>query len=254
MMRALKARLSQGYRTNRFPQENPKLSPRYAGLPEFDRGTCSGCGACGEICPTEAISAREAPLEFRLDLGRCIFCRECEKACAPGAISFSKSFRMGTTEREGLVLGGEGPLRIERLREAMLSRFGRAMKLRVVSAGGCGACEADVNVLETIGFDLNRFGISITASPRHADALLLTGPVSANMELALKKTWEAMPEPKLVIAVGACAISGGIYRGLPEVRGGSTLPVDLYVPGCPPHPMSLLAGLLGLLGRLPDAP
>jgi len=74
------------------------------------------------------------------------------------------------------------------------------------------------------------------------------------MELALKKTWEAMPEPKLVIAVGACAISGGIYRGLPEVRGGSTLPVDLYVPGCPPHPMSLLAGLLGLLGRLPSAP
>ncbi len=108
-------------------------------------------------------------------------------------------------------------------------------------------------MLETIGFDLSRFGISYAASPRHADAILVTGPVSGNMELALKKTWEAMPEPKLVIAIGACAISGGMYRGLPEVRDGasSSLPVNLYIPGCPPHPMSILNGLLSLLGRIP---
>ena len=251
MMRALMARLRQGYRTNRFPKEDPELSSRYAGLPILDSGACTACGACENACPVDAISARLAPLEFNLDLGRCIFCGECEKACDKGAISFSKSFRMGSTQREGLLLGGSVPMSIEHLQEAMLSRFGRAMKIRVVSAGGCGACEADINVLETIGFDLSRFGISITASPRHADALIVTGPVSRNMELALKKTWEAMPEPKLVIAVGACAISGGIYRGMPDVHNGSTLPVNLYIPGCPPHPLTILNGLLTLLGRVP---
>jgi len=254
MMRALKARLRQGYRTNGFPREDPRLSPRYAGLPVLDKGACTACGSCEEACPTQAISARMAPLDFTLDLGKCIFCRECEKACTAKAITFTHSFRMGATEREGLVVGGEVPMRVERLQKAMLSRFGRAMKLRVVSAGGCGACEADVNVLETIGFDLSRFGVSVTASPRHADALLLVGPVSANMELALEKTWEAMPGPKLFIAVGACAISGGIYRGLPRVRNGSTLPVDLYIPGCPPHPMTILNGILSLLDRAPANP
>ena len=253
MMRAFRARLRQGYRTNRFPKEDPGLSPRYAGLPVLDPGACDACGACGDVCPTRAIVASAAQRELRLDLGKCVFCRECEKACGRGAISFSKSFRMGATEREGLVLGGDASMRIERLNGEMLRCFGHAMKIRVVSAGGCGACEADVNVLETIGFDLSRFGISYAASPRHADAILVTGPVSGNMELALKKTWEAMPEPKLVIAIGACAISGGMYRGLPEVRDGasSSLPVNLYIPGCPPHPMSILNGLLSLLGRIP---
>ena len=254
MMRALKARLRQGYRTIGFPRTDPSLSPRYAGLPALDKGACTACGACVEVCPTEAISARLAPLEFELDLGRCIFCGDCEKVCSAKAITFTQSFRMGATEREGLLVGGQTPMRIERLREAVLSRFSHSMKIRVVSAGGCGACEADVNVLETIGFDLSRFGISVTASPRHADALLLVGPVSANMELALEKTWEAMPGPKLLIAVGACAISGGIYRGLPDVRDGSTLAVDLYIPGCPPHPLSILNGLLSLLDRIPAGP
>jgi Ni,Fe-hydrogenase III small subunit/formate hydrogenlyase subunit 6/NADH:ubiquinone oxidoreductase subunit I len=253
MMRALNARLRQGYRTNPFPAEDPVLSPRYAGLPQLDPGACNACGECEKACPTQAISAHTAPSELKLDLGRCIFCGECEKACDQGAISFSKTFRMGATEREGLVLGKNTEMRIKRLNDEMLRCFGHAMKIRVVSAGGCGACEADVNVLETIGFDLSRFGIGYAASPRHADALLVTGPVSGNMELALKKTWEAMPDPKLVIAVGACAISGGIYRGMPEVRDGadSTLPVNLYIPGCPPHPISILNGLLGLLNRLP---
>ncbi|MCX7026728.1 MAG: 4Fe-4S binding protein [Spirochaetes bacterium] len=254
MMRTVKARLRQGYRTNRFPKENPKLSSRYTGLPALDSGACTACGACEEVCPTEAISTSLAPLGFTLDLGRCIFCGACENACGQGAIAFSGNFRMGATDRKGLVLGGDTSMRIERLREEMLRCFGHAMKIRVVSAGGCGACEADVNVLETIGFDLSRFGISITASPRHSDALVVTGPVSGNMELALKKTWDAMPEPKFVIAVGACAISGGIYRGMPEVRdgAGSTLPVALFIPGCPPHPLSILNALLSLLDRMPN--
>jgi Ni,Fe-hydrogenase III small subunit len=134
------------------------------------------------------------------------------------------------------------------------SLFGRSLKLRQVSAGGCNACEADTNVLTTVVFDLSRFGIRFVASPRHADGLLITGPATENMALALQKTYDALAEPRLVIAVGACAISGGPFAGHAEVRNGATalLPVDLFIPGCPPHPITILDGLLRLLGRLED--
>ena len=124
-----------------------------------------------------------------------------------------------------------------------------------MSAGGCGDCEADLNVLSTIVFDLGRFGIQFVASPRHADGLVVTGPVTENMRSALLETYAAIPAPKLVIAVGAEAISGGVFRGHPEVHDGcgSLLPVDLFIPGWPPHPLTILDGLLRLLGRLEDS-
>jgi Ni,Fe-hydrogenase III small subunit len=168
-----------------------------------------------------------------------------------GAVSFTRQWRLAARRREGLRAAGGGVPPLEPLGADLRRLLGRSFRIRQVSAGGCNACEADANVLSTVGFDLSRFGIGFVASPRHADALLVTGPVSGNMALALEKTWRAVPSPKVVIASGACAISGGPYAGNPEVRGGAAalVPVDLFVPGCPPHPLTLLHALLALLGR-----
>ena len=127
----------------------------------------------------------------------------------------------------------------------------KSLKIRQISAGGCAACELDFNVLGTLAWDMGRFGIQVVASPRHADCILVTGPVSRNMLLALKKGYEAAPHPVWVIACGACAISGGIYQDSPETMSGveEILKPDLYVPGCPPHPTTLLEGILRLMNR-----
>ena len=161
---------------------------------------------------------------------------------------------MAARHREDLVLGGTGEAQVRlaaALDETLLRLFGRSLRLRQVSAGGCNACEADTNVLGTIGWDLGRFGIQFVASPRHADCLLVTGPVTRNMAEALRRTWEATPDPKIVIAVGDCGSDGGIFAGSYAVAGGvsAVIPVDAVIPGCPPSPGALLAGLLDALGR-----
>jgi len=245
-------RLRQGHRTAAYPDEPPSLPDRFRGHPWLEPARCpDGCRECIEACPTDALRLDGRGLG--LDLGRCLFCPECSAACPAGAIGFSGEHAMAARRREDLVVHGELLGRAQALEERMLRLFRRSLKLRQVSAGGCNACEADVNVLSTPVFDLGRFGIQMVASPRHADGLLITGAVSENMRLALEKTYEAVPAPKIVIAVGACAISGGPYAGHPEVLGGAgaVVPVDLWIPGCPPHPYTILEGLLALLDRLP---
>ena len=255
MLRAIIARWKQGHRTIPFPAPSPKLPERFRGLPVLEAGKCAAsCRACAEACPTEAI--RTGGADLRLDLGRCLFCTDCQSVCPTGAIHFTQEHRLAASSRQDLVLEGQTRTLATALDERSRRLFGRSLKLRQVSAAGCNACEADLNVLSTVVFDLGRFGIQFVASPRHADGVVVTGPVSENMRTALLDTYHAIPAPKLVIAVGACAISGGIYAGNAEVHNGcqAFFPVDLYIPGCPPHPLTILDGLLRLLGRMESTP
>ena len=250
MLRVALARLKQRHRTIAYPAQVPTLPDRFRGLPVVDTSKCPDeCRDCAEACPTDAISHDKG---FRMDLGRCLFCTECVQACPQGAISYSQEHRLAVRTREDLLYDGRSLKLASALEEKTRRLFGRSLKLRQVSAAGSNACESDLNVLGTIVFDLGRFGIQFVASPRHADGMVVTGPVSENMRSAMLDTYAAIPAPKIVIAVGAEAISGGIFRDHSEVHNGcgAFVPVDLFIPGWPPHPLTILDGLLRLLGRL----
>lgn len=263
MIDIIKNRIKQGYRTSKFPDEDPGLPERFRGRPVIKPELCAaGCATCIDACPTSAIAKQEGGAQsggktgtIVLDLGRCLFCRECAAACPEGAVAFTKDHRLAAGRREDLFVATDEVKLAQALGDEMRRLFGRSLKLRQVSAGGCSACEAELTALGNVVFDLGRFGIQFTASPRHADGLVITGPVTRNMSEALRLAYEAIPLPRLVIAVGACGISGGPFIGSEDHLGGaaSAVPVDLFIPGCPPHPVTILDGLLRLLGRLKDS-
>lgn len=230
MLDLLRARAVLGAPGVRFPDGDLTLPPRFRGRPV-------------------ATGTRVLPV---LDLGACLFSPEEAAELEERGGHFSGDHRLAATTREALTMSQTGADPVRPLADAMRRLFGRSLRLRSVAAGSCGGCEAELVALGNVVFDLARFGVEFVASPRHADGLIVTGAVSRNMRDALLRTYEAVAEPKLVIAVGACAASGGPFRGSPEVLDGvpSEIPVDLWIAGCPPHPFTVLDGLVRMLGRL----
>ena len=243
MLTILKNRFEQGYRTCNYPKEKPAVFPRYRGKPVIQKtADPEMVNACADACPQDAIDVDKK----KIDMGRCIFCGTCERLSKGEFVTFTGDFEISTARKQDLLTDGDLPPLAQHAKQHFKKLFGRSLQLRQVSAAGCNACEADLNVLATPFFDLARFGINFVASPRHADAIVVTGPVSRNMKTALLQTYEAVPEPRVVIAVGSCTLTGGPFFHSEEVAKGldSILPVDLFIPGCPPHPLTNLHGLL----------
>lgn len=202
-----------------------------------------------DICPTNAIL--ENPV--RIDLGKCTFCAECSRLY-PGKIHFTTDYRMAVNERERLIIS-EGVLTPITLNPGLIRKeiyrlFHGSLKLRQVSAAGDNSCELELNAAGNVNFDMGRYGIEFVASPRHADGIVITGPVSKNMAEPLQITYDAIPSPKIIILVGTDAISGGIFDSSPALdrRFIEENHIDLYVPGNPAHPLTFINGVMDLLG------
>jgi len=248
MIKTLLTRFEQGNKTSAYPRKDIQLVDDYRGVPVINRGCPKELlQRCAESCPQEAID----PGTGSMDLGKCVFCGTCQTVGEGLFVRFTNNFELGSTSRRQLIIEDTLERTAIESRKQIRKLFGRSLQLRQVSAGGCNACEADFNVLATPFFDMARFGIQFVASPRHADGMYLTGPATRHMQTALLKTYEAIPEPKIVIAAGACAISGGPFFGSPEIVTwiDRLIPVDLFIPGCPPHPMTALHAMLKFLGR-----
>ena len=224
----------------------------FRGLPVIKAQECGNCRACLEICPTGAITS--APLN--IDLGKCIFCGDCARECPQQAITFTTGHKIASNVRAALrIEAGRTPeyfcLQAMTARPDLARIFGRSLKLRQVSAAGCNGCEWELNACGNVNFDMGRFGIEFVASPRHADGILITGPISENMAPALEDAYQCTPEPKIVILAGTCAISGGVFQPSPALQRDflDRHQVDLYLPGCPVHPLTVINGVSDLLGK-----
>ncbi len=222
------------------------------GMPRYDPEACrEGCRECADACPTRAIEASESGLA--VDYGRCVVCQLCTEACPTEAMTPSHDWAFGTPNRGDLVWA-KHPADPTAGVGAERRAFRRSLHIRHVDAGSCNGCESELQALNNPFYNLHRLGIFFTPSPRFADLLLVTGPVTRAMLEPLRAAYDAMPEPRWVMAVGTCAVSGGIPGGNYACGSGleGVLPVDLYLPGCPPNPAALIEALLMFLDRAPQ--
>ncbi|MGZ4868148.1 MAG: NADH-quinone oxidoreductase subunit NuoB [Candidatus Angelobacter sp.] len=279
MFNILQKTIKTGIVTARYPDEAAKITESFRGRPAFDFEKWKDARPAAEVCPTGAISLCDKSDSRRVtvDYGLCVFCGLCADASSDQAVQITREFELATRDRDKLVLTAEYTLNADgtqqqlrevqfqsghtdtdvetigrKARENIHKLLKRSLAIREVDAGSCNGCELEIVALNNPIHDIERFGIQFVASPRHADMLLVTGPVSRNMELALLKTYRAMADPKVVVAVGACGISGGIFGVNYASLGGvdKVLPVDVYIPGCPPRPQALLHGILLAVGCL----
>jgi len=270
MFKILQKTLQAGIATVPYPDQPALVSDQFRGRPEFDFERWHDARPAAEVCPTGAICIQDRAMsrQVTIDYGLCIYCGQCAEA-SPEAVRVTRDFELAASDRAALIATAEyglTPLGThdqlisqtpwgaagDHLTETIHKVLGRSLAIREVDAGSCNGCELEIVALNNPVHDLERFGIHFVASPRHADMLLVTGPVTRNMELALRKTYAATPDPKVVVAVGACGISGGIfgknYASLGAVD--EVIPVDVYIPGCPPRPEALIHGILLAVGRL----
>jgi Ni,Fe-hydrogenase III small subunit/formate hydrogenlyase subunit 6/NADH:ubiquinone oxidoreductase subunit I len=271
--------LATGLVTTPYPAVAEVAPTAFRGRPILDPARCTGEARCAEVCPSRclgvAADAAGAGRVWTLDLAPCLFCGLCAEACPTGAITMSGEFELATRSRRDLITrvvfpgqpakatgepaaapvapAGEDAAALgERLRGRIAGRLRRSLHLRHLDVGSDNAADWELNALLNPVYDLQRLGIDVVASPRHADALVVTGAVSYNSIWALLRTIEATPEPRLVIALGADACGGGLLRGGYATAGGvdRLVPVDVYIPGCPPRPQAILYGLLLAMDRL----
>lgn len=234
-----------------------------SGKPQILKATCNLCGECASRCPSSAITLDQEKGDIGINLDQCIFCYLCAQVCPKRAIMVTPEFELAEKDKAALrqdipcaEQASSSEQSLEKLAAQVTAKaqkvLGRSLQIREVDAGSCNGCDYEINALNNPFNDLERFGIHFVASPRHADMLLVTGTATRNMEQALLKTYEATPSPKLVVAVGACACSGGIFRDSYATKHGidSLLPVDVYIPGCPPRPHAILYGILKALDKV----
>ena len=249
MLSLLRRRLRGRIATSRWPAAPAPLFDR--AQPVFDAARCDLNGACARVCPVGAI---QVDARFELDRARCISCSRCVEVCPTGALAQGLVFAV--PERTRLELTEPRPASASAKGQELAYRahrvLGRSLHVRHLDAGSCNGCDWEINATTNAVHDIQRFGIDFVASPRHADVLLVTGTVTRNLEIAARRTYDAMSAPRLVVAVGACAASGSPYpSGYASGEGAaSILPVDVFIPGCPPRPEAIIEGLLLAVGRI----
>ena len=249
--------LRRGQATTSWPRGEAAGQEGVIGMPRFAPERCAPeCAECAAACPTAAITVATGLTgaeRLSVDYGRCVVCQLCVEACPADAATASFDWAFGTRERADLLLGGEAPSSAP-VAASSRAGFRRSLHVRHVDAGSCNGCESELQALNNPFYNLHRFGVFFTPSPRFADLLLVTGPVTYAMHEPLRRAYEAMPQPRWVMAFGACAVSGGVAGGGYACGNGleGVLPVDLYLPGCPPNPAAIIEALLMFLDRAPQ--